>query len=262
MTKMIFPKPTKCQAPFIKGKEAGLTFLEIIFSIMILLVLTTTAAMMIRNGIDMRIALSEQGRVTHRLEVAMNKVSQDLQHAFLLDRRRNETYFATRATKALFETSMRGGSSTLRLTTLTHQPLREHANESDQTFVVYELEKDEATGLTHLVRGQTPVIPQDFNDNDEIPRQVLAKYIKSFKIFPWSGDAWREDWNSDRSDFRDLLPHMVRIEMEAWDINPMVEEIIENEQELPTVTIRTVVYIANSWGMKETKQGNASIKYY
>jgi len=237
-----------------------MTFLEIIFSIMILLVLTTTSAMMIRNGIDMRIALSEQGRVTHRLEIAMNKVSQDLQHAFLLDRRRGETYFTTRATKPLFETSLSGGSSKLRLTTMTNRPLREHAKESDQTFVTYELEKDDATGLTHLVRGQGSILPQNFNE--EIPQQILAKYIKSFKVLPWSGDNWRDDWNSDRADFRDLLPHMVQIEIEAWDINPMVEELIENEELLPTVTIRTVVYIASSWGMRETKQGTSSIKYY
>lgn len=247
-------------SPFYKGAEAGLTFLEIIFSILILLVLTTTSAMMIRNGIDMRIALSEQGRVTHRIETAMNRVSQDLQHAFLLDRRRGENYYSIRTTKTLFETSMRGGNSTLRLTTLTHQPLREHSNESDQTFVTYELEKDNVTGLTNLVRGQSPVIPQTFNE--EIPKQILAKYIKSFKIMAWTGDGWREDWNSDRSDFRDLLPHMVEIEMEAWDINPVNEEPIEDAESLPTVTVRTVVYMPGSWGMKETKSGTASIRYY
>lgn len=244
----------------VRGGQAGMTFLEIIFSILILLVLTTTAAMMIRNGIDMRMALSEQGRVTHRLQVAMGRVSEDLQHAFVLDRRRDELYFTSRTTKALFELSMRGGNSTLRMTTLTNRPLREHAHESDQAFVTYALEEDEATGLTNLVRGHLQVIPQNFND--EIPQQVLAKYIKSFQVRAWTGDNWREDWNSDRSDFRDLLPHMAEIVIEAYDINPLGDERIENADSLPTVTARTVIYLPSAWGTREIRRGSASIRYY
>jgi hypothetical protein len=243
-----------CQA------ESGMTFLEITFAMMLLLLLTMTSANMIRDGIDMRLALSEQGRVTHRLQGALDKISQDLQHAFLLNRQRQELNFVARATKAWFEVDRRGASSLLRLTTTTHKPLREHAKESDQTFVVYQLAKDEKTGLTHLMRGETRVLPQDF-DRD-VKMRTFIKYIKRFQVLPWTGNRWQEEWNSSKSDFRDTLPQMAEIVIEAWEINPLIEEAIDNEEEIATTTLRTVVYLPGSWGMKEVKEPSSTIKYY
>ncbi len=245
----------------LRHDESGMTLIEILFSIMILLVLTMTSASMIRNGIDLRVALSDQARVTHRLAIAMQRLTDDIQHAFMISRNRQEFNYVERATKTIFATRFFGGSSTLRLTTMNHRSLRVGLKESDQTFVVYKVEADRDTGVPHLYRGEAKVLPEDFDEEPQM--QILARYIKSMKIRPWNGDGFKEEWNSERSDWRDLLPHMVEIELEAYDINPKDEnERIDNLEEVPTVTIRTIVYLQRSWGRKEVKQLSSNIKWY
>lgn len=256
----MIPKPS---ALFHKGShaESGMTLIEILFSIMILLVLTMTSASMIRTGVDMRVAISDQARVTHRLAVAIQRLSDDIQHAFVVPRLRQEYNFPGRATKAVFRTDLRQGSSELRMTVMNHRPLREGAKQSDQAFVVYKVERDPESGITHLYRGERPVLPEDFDEDP--PMRIIARYIKSAKIKPWNGDDFKEDWNSNRSDWRDLLPHMVEIEVEAYEINPRdEEERFDDLEALPTSTLRTVVYLQRSWGRKEAKEPSKTLKWY
>lgn len=240
--------------------QSGTTFIELMFSISILLVLTTTAAVMIRNGIDMRLAVSEQGKVTHRLQITMSKLTNDLEHIFLLDRRAVEVRYPARSTKAIFEIDPQGGGSTLRFTSLSHRSIEENSKQSDQTFITYQLEDDDQTGLKKLVRGESLWIPERFQD--ELPTQTLATYVKNLRVEAWNGDRWVEEWNSERGEFKDLMPHMLSIELEVYDVSPNIEEIIDNPNELPLVNVRTILYLNRSWGMKEVKQASKTIKYY
>ena len=250
---------TNVKHPF--NNESGMTLIEILFSIMILLVLTMTSASMIRNGIDLRVALSEQARVTHRVAIAMQRLTDDIQHAYMLSRNRQEYNYLARATKTIFATRLFGGSSTLRLTAMNHHSLRQGLKESDQSFVVYKVEKDRDTGLPHLYRGESQVLPEDFDEEPQM--RILARYVKSFVVKPWNGDGFKEEWNSERSDWRDLLPQMVEIQLEAYDVDiDEEEERIDNLEDLPTVTVRTIVYLQRSWGNKEVKQPTSSVKWY
>ena len=58
----------KCRA------QSGMSLLEVIFAIMILLVLAMTSASLIRNGVDLQVSLAQQSKVAHRLSVAMKKL--------------------------------------------------------------------------------------------------------------------------------------------------------------------------------------------
>lgn len=237
-----------------------MSLLEVIFAIMILLVLAMTSASLIRNGVDLQVSLAQQSKVAHRLSVAMKKLSSDLRHAYVFDRKRPELLFTSRTMKAHFSVKTRGDNATLMLTTMNHRPLVMNSKESDQTFVVYKLEEDRDTGMTNLHRGVTKYIPEKFEDR--IPTQILAQNIKSFKVRPWNGNSWRDQWNSDKSTWRDKLPHMVEIEIEAYDEDPFEGERVDDTEDRSSSILRTVIYIPRTWGMKQVKSPSSQPKYF
>ena len=59
-------------------------------------------------------------------------------------------------------------------------------------------------------------MPESFRD--EVETVMLARAVKSLKLIPWNGDKWTTDrWHSNRGEHRNKLPHMVRIEVEAYE---------------------------------------------
>ncbi len=240
-------------------KQEGLSLLEVIFAVMILLVLTVASAQMIRNGVDIQVALSEQARINHSMDVVIQKLTADLEHAYLVNRRRGENFYTERRYKTYFSLDEKHGSGELRFTTMNHRPLVATSAESDQSFVVYRVEKDDF-GVSHLFRGETKIIPEDF-END-IPMNLLARNIKSLKLEAWNGDSWTEDWNSNKSDFRDILPQMVKIKIEGYAMDIPEGETFNDSEPIPTNKLRTIVYLPRSWGMKEPKTRNSSPKYF
>ncbi|RYZ52375.1 MAG: hypothetical protein EOP07_19715 [Proteobacteria bacterium] len=132
-------------------------------------------------------------------------------------------------------------------------------HESDQTFVIYRIEKDPQTNRPNLYRGEATTIPESLEA--ELPMPILARNIKAIRIAPWNGEDFREEWDSTRSDWRDTLPRMVRVEVEAYayDADDPNAPINEND---PTVTMRTVIFIPRAIVMKEPKDAVKTPKFY
>jgi type II secretory pathway pseudopilin PulG len=240
--------------------ESGMTLLEIIISIALLLVMTIATSSLLTNGVDMRLELSQRSKVNHRLAIALQRITEDMQHAFVLNNKRSEYQGAamTRATKSLFYIKQWDNNSELRLTTLTHKPRIASAHESDQTFVVYRIEKDRDNQRPHLFRGETPTIPSNFED--DVPMVILAKNIKSLSIQPWDGMKWETEWNSGKTDWRDTLPRMVKVEIEAYT-NELEDDTSQYGETDATTKLRTVVSIPLAVDMKEIKERSKTLNW-
>ncbi len=240
--------------------ESGMTLLEIIISIALLLVMTIATSSLLTNGVDMRLELAQRSKVNHRLAIAMQRITDDLQHAFLLNTKRSEYQDAavTRATKSLFYIRQWDNNSELKLTTLTHKPRIASAHESDQTFVVYRVEKDKDNQRPHLFRGETPGIPMDLEE--DVPMVILAKNIKAVRIQPWDGLKWETEWNSGKTDWRDTLPRMVKVEVDAYT-NELADDTTQYGENDPITTLRTVVMIPRAVDTKEVKERSKTLKW-
>ncbi len=237
--------------------ESGLTLLEIIFAVTLMLIMTMATSSVLRNGLDMRIELSQRSRVTHRINVILQKVSDDLQHSFLVPSQ--QVFIRKAEIKTLFRIKPWDNSAELRMTTMNHIPHMANAKESDQTFVIYRIDKDPKTNRPNLYRGEAATLPEDLEQ--DIPMSILAQNIKSFKIRPWDGTEWREEWDSNRSDWRDQLPRMVEIVVEAYAYDPPNPEEPVSETD-PTYTMRTVVFLPRAVLGKEPKDPVKTPSYY
>lgn len=242
--------------------QRGFTLLEVVLSISILLTVSVAATQMIKTSINMREGISAKAKINHRMTVAMQKVVNDLTHAYIISTVRAEFKPEARATKTTFKTKRGNGDNTeLALTTTTHRALLANSYESDQTYVVYRLQEDQNNrDVVNLMRGETKVLPQSFNEDP--PMTMLARNIKSFKVWPWTGEAWeKERWDTDRSEHRNMLPQMVMVEIEAYDDDPEEGDRVDGK-ERPTVKMSSVVYLPRAYGMKEPKERPKTIKWY
>jgi prepilin-type N-terminal cleavage/methylation domain-containing protein len=209
--------------------QSGFTLLEVMITIGILLSLTLAVTELLKAGIDLRARLSQSGKVTHRLAMAMDKIDRDLSHAFIIGKlEKLNRKSAVRPT--LFYLKQVGDSVELKLTTRSHRPKITNVNESDLTFVVYRIEEDSDNPRhKNLYRGEASIIPANLKEDPKM--RILARNIKKFKISVWNGERWLKDgWDSRRGDFRNLIPSMVKVELELGlvDFDPEGLEEPEN----------------------------------
>ena len=242
------------------NEQSGMTFLEVMLSIFVLLIISVAATNLIRHGIDMQFALSQRSKVRHRLSIAIDKLNSDIEHSFWLDRNRTSNDMLERSYKNHFSIKTRSGQTTLKLTSMNHQPIFQNANESDQSYIIYKVEEDRDTGVRKLLRGESKYIPRDFAD--KIPAEVLVTNIKSLTVKAWDGQAFKDSWNSDRSDWRGMVPHMVEVIIEAYDEDPFEGERFEHSEDKPSSKLRTVIYVPRTQGSKQKKDPSSNPKYY
>lgn len=236
--------------------QQGFTLLEVIMSLAILASLMSGVAMLLKNSSEIKTGVSAAGNVNHRLQVALEKVSRDLAHAFMI----KKTDF-DRRTKAIFTIEKQGDSDRLSLTTMTHRPKRVNSKESDMTYVVYEVRKDEdGKEPTHLFRGETVRVPESFRD--PVDMVILARAVKSLRIVPWDGSKWSPDrWHSGRSEHRHKIPHMVRVELVAYEATELDAENARWE-EAETLALKTVVFNHLAVNFAQVKSVGAPLQWH
>jgi hypothetical protein len=222
----------------------------------ILVTMVYAIAMLIRNGFDVKEALSQKAKITHRFDIAMELLSRDFSGAFIISTK--DTARDGSKKRTIFRIK-RGDSDTLSFTYVGHRALRENEKESDISYVMYEVrDAKNEPGRKHLYRGDTPRVPKDFNEEPKM--FLIAEDIAAIHIEPWRGDAFSSDgWDSSNGETRDLLPHMVRITVLAWEETP--EERLGKDVK-PSVQYSTVVQLPYALDFKELKTGVSSFSLF
>jgi len=229
----------------------------------ILMALVVGVASMLRSSIDVKQALARESRITHRLSLAINKITRDVEQAFITGLNDEHRGGANRRFKTIFKIDKSGGSDKLYLTVSGQLPNRKDSQQTDAQFIVYEVrDARDSPGRKHLYRGTSPLVLDDLKADPQNMR-VFVRNIKSFKLRPWRGDDWSDDrWDSSRGEWRDKLPQMVRIEIEtlAKDDNEAPQP--GDPPESGVESVKSIVRLQNARFMKEIKDINSSVRWY
>jgi type II secretion system protein J len=241
--------------------SAGFSLIELVISIGILMTLTMGVAVMLRGGFEVKEGVSQKSKVLNRLSVAMEKLADDISHAILVSPQDQAKNGLGRRSKTFFKIEKVSGSDKLALTTRTHRVMKAGVNESDMTYVVYELrEARDVPGRKHLYRGSAGTLPEDARD--EPPMRVLARNIKNMTFEYWTGDRWsKEYWDTNRGDTRNKLPKLVRITLEAWAEDRYENDGLDESADQATDLMITTVYLNDSWEYAELKEQVGQIKW-
>ncbi len=216
---------------------------------------------MMRGGFDLKEALSQKGKVLHRINISMSKISADLQHSFIISTNDQTRNGIGRRTKGVFKIRRGSSGSRLVMTTRTNIPMKTGTNQTDMTYVIYELRDSKAaSGRKNLVRMDAKMLLEDMRDDPAAV--ILARNVKEFKVKWWRGDKWEDStFDSTERDTRNLMPHMVQITLEAWAEDRVDDDGKDESIDEFTEKIETVVYIPAATQFKELAEQFKTIKW-
>lgn len=237
--------------------NSGFTLIEVLITLGLLVALVLGASQMMRASLDLRVSLSERNLVTNRVNTAMQRINEDLTHAFIVNKQ-----MPGRSDKVTARTEFRieRSQDVLAMTYFGSRSLRVSEPAGDLGYVVYRLkEAEDGTGRTHLFRGSFPRVPQDFKE--EPTMNLFTKNVHTLKFEPWDGDSWSKDgWDSNSRDTADRLPHMVRVTIKVWNDDPEPGAEPVEESETAFVQYSTIVYLPFALDFKELKQRPSSFR--
>lgn len=240
--------------------QKGFTLLEVIITISILSVMMIAVSSLLKGSFEVREGLSNNGKINHRINVAMRAVSDDLEHALYFSLNDPIRSTPDRTWKTYFEIGKNFKGENLRFTMNNYRPQKYNAKESDMAFVVYEVKESKDTpGRNHLYRGYNSKVPSSFKEDP--PMKIVAKNIKNMKVEYWNGDSWVQDkWSTSSGTTRDKLPHMIRLTLDAWTEDVMEGDSSESDRNEDTIQISTIVYLKNASRFDELKTKSSSMR--
>jgi type II secretory pathway component PulJ len=197
--------------------QVGLTLLEVMIAIAVLVLMMSLAWRTISNTSDSRRRFEAYEQRNHELRMAMNRIVADFEHAYLS---RNEDQTASYPRTMMIAKS---GSKLpeIRFSTLGHRVLWADANESEQAVISYISRNDPARpGVVDWVRREQRRLSNEPPDDLPAEYDVIVRDIVSAKLefWNWKNLDWQDTWDTTQSDGqKGMLPSRVRITIVTKD---------------------------------------------
>ena len=202
-----------------RRREAGMTLLEIMISMAIMVTMMALAWRTIGNTGDVKRKFEAFEERNHELRMAMGRIAADFEAAYLS---KNEETNATYP-RTMFIAKSGSKLPEIRFSTLGHRALWADANESEQTVISYLTRSDpERRNTTDWVRREQRRPSNDPPDEMPAEYDIVLRDIESIKLefWNWKTTDWQDTWDTTQSDGqRGWLPSRVRITVTTRDDN-------------------------------------------
>jgi type II secretory pathway component PulJ len=194
-----------------RHSQSGMTVLEIMIAIAILVAMMTIGWKTIMSASDASFAYGRYAARDHELRVALDVVTADLEGAYLS---KNEDENATHH-RTLFHVRKSGKVPETRFSTLAHRVLWADAHQSEQTQVFYSAMPDkQESGKTNWVRREQRRLSNENPEDEAADLDILVRDIEQVEIqmWDWRDEKWVEEWDTTASDGeKGRLPTRVRV---------------------------------------------------
>jgi prepilin-type N-terminal cleavage/methylation domain-containing protein len=199
------------RAPRTRAGQAGMTLIEVMIAIAILVVMMSLAWKTIANTSESKKLFEKYEERNHELRMALGRIVHDFEGAYLS---RNEDINAVNP-RTMFIAKSSFKLPDVRFSTLGHHVLWADANESEQTVISYVAHDDpEHSGVVNWIRREQRRPSNELPDNEPSDFDVLIHDVVAAKLefFNWKTTEWQDTWNTVQSDGqRGWLPSRVRI---------------------------------------------------
>ncbi len=234
-----------------RNKQDGFTVLEVLISIFLLVIISFAIYQSTTETYKLRDVLSHEGEFYNTVRLSMSVFQRDLENAYSpltlspeptssaspsplggggggsvdtepQENTPNEYYASSRDRHGIRPSRLHGTESVLTWISSSNLRMYRDSRESEFLKVKYELvgekDPDYPTGLKMLVRTVSPDAFEYDEDKDQSrKRYTLLHGIKSWKYRYYSREKkqWLGSWDSDSSDYKNLLPDLVEIQLEV-----------------------------------------------
>jgi len=194
-----------------RNHQAGMTLLEVMIAVAILVVMMTLAWKTIANTSESKKIFERYEERNHELRMALGQIVRDFEAAYLsLNEDPNAVH---RRTMFIAKSSFK--LPDIRFSTLGHRVLWADANESEQTVISYVAHDDpEHAGVVDWVRREQRRMSNENPESEPADYDVLVHDIVAAKLefFNWKTAAWQDTWDTTQIDGqKNFLPSRVRI---------------------------------------------------
>ncbi len=216
-------------------RRRGLTLLEVMISIVIILIMGLIVAESLRNSIEFNQLLSLRDTTTRTARTALSRLKRDLQMAYLTP---NVSGLTPERYRTVF-VGLDDSPDTLYFASLNHQRMYLNTRESDQMEVTVWAEpapRDKGYGSVLYMRESQRIDEEPAEDGKVLP---LAYNVRSFelKYLDQQDGEWKEEWDTRSADTPYFLPRAVQIGLVLIASDPDDPEQTEDVPFLTTVVL-------------------------
>jgi prepilin-type N-terminal cleavage/methylation domain-containing protein len=194
-----------------RNPQAGMTLLEIMIAIAVLVVMMTLAWRTIANTSESKKVFEHYEERNHELRMALGRIVRDFEAAYLSANENTSAVYP----RTMFVAKSSGKVPQIRFSTLGHRVLWADANESEQTVISYLPHDDrEHPGVVDWVRREQRRMSNELPDEEPADYDVLVHDVISAKLefWNWKNNDWQDTWDTMQADAqKGLLPSRVRI---------------------------------------------------
>jgi prepilin-type N-terminal cleavage/methylation domain-containing protein len=191
--------------------QAGMTLIEVMIAISILVIMMTLAWKTIANTSESKKLFERYEERNHELRMALGRIVRDFEAAYLS--LNEDTNAVNRRTMFIAKSSFK--LPEVRFSTLGHRVLWADANESEQTVIQY-LPHDDPnhSGVVDWVRREQRRPSNQQPSEEPADYDVLIHDIAGAKLefWNWKNSEWQATWDTTQIDGqKGYLPSRVRI---------------------------------------------------
>ena len=230
--------------------EQGFTLMEVMLATIILAMVVSMVTMSLSGSLKVVEATRDQGDMYYRAQVALQRISEDLESAVLTD---DVEFVGADTTETPDQREV-----IVRFASMAHLVFDPEGDQDGMGHITYALVPDPDNQEEFiLLRSDLLVTPQEKDVKEEVPGGfLLSDRLRSvtFSYFDSSGeehDLWdtRPDpqADADENKLKRRLPAAVSCRLEFW---------LDHEEEA-TLTFQTSVKVPVGMIMAKTTQGNA-----
>lgn len=203
----------------IRRSRAGLTIVEVMVAMAILLIMVATTGAVLANALEIRKVLEDRDSTTRAARVALGTIRRNLQLAYLTDQ-----VSPTFTYQTVF-VGLDGRTDSIFYATRAHQRLYRDSRESDAAEISLWAETSRASrrGYTLYQRESQRVDEEPDEGGRVLP---LAHQVRTFELRYLDGtqDVWREEWDTRSVDQANRLPRAVQIGLVLVGVDPADSE--------------------------------------
>lgn len=240
--------------------QKGFTLIEIVLAISILATIGMLTINILTNQIETREKVTEHNSAQHAINMAMDKIYNDLQNAYISNPRNQEALnLSVRPVLPKFSYK----NESLILAVQNYKSLLGNSNQSNLAFVHYYIRPNSKDSKRlELVRAVDTDMVENIENIGVGFQEVLVPDLSSFSLEFWNGNEYQKEWDSTANNTQGKLPKLVKIHLETFfresSADKQFLELSPNtKRERKFITLDTVVYILSAIGMQEVNEPSA-----
>ena len=184
------------------SRRAGFTLVELLLGLSLFSVIGLAAYGSLRSGLEAQRRVSERALEDQLVRGLLDLIAADLEAAFISGGALDSGFIGTNADEDELP------RDSLSFVTARGRPDGSLPGEMDLLGVTYEIDVDDETPASGLVRNRRRILTAAATDADEVKADELAPEVEGLDFEYFDGSEWQQVWDSSASA---TLPQAVRV---------------------------------------------------